>query len=252
MLKVLGVIPARFASTRFPGKPLVDIAGKSMIERVYIQATKSKSISEVFVATDDDRIFNHVKSFGGNVMMTNENHQSGTDRCAEVLEKINNPFDVVVNIQGDEPFISPTDIDLAVELFNNQQTEIATLIKRIIDVDDISNPNVVKVVIDKTGKALLFSRSAIPFARNISAQEAIAKQLYNKHIGLYAYRSEALNKIAKLNMSSLEKIESLEQLRWLENGFSIYTATTNSVSYAIDSPEDLEKIKLLINSGKLK
>lgn len=250
MIKALGVIPARYASTRYPGKPLIEIAGKSMIQRVYEQACRS-ALAKVIVATDDERIFNHVKSFGAKVIMTSVNHQSGTDRCAEVLEKINEEYDVVVNIQGDEPFINPDDINSAVALFNDSETDIATLYKKITDADDVVNPNVVKVVMATSGKALLFSRCAIPFSRTISTNEAAYEGIYKRHIGLYAYRAEVLRKIALLETSMLERIESLEQLRWLENGYAIYAVEIFSDSYAIDSAGDKEKIELLIKEGKI-
>lgn len=250
MIKALGVIPARYASTRYPGKPLIEIAGKSMIQRVYEQAYKSL-LCKTIVATDDERIFNHVKSFGGEVLMTSVNHHSGTDRCAEVLEKINEEYDVVVNIQGDEPFINPDDINSVFALFSDSETDIATLYKKITDVEDIVNPNVVKVVMATSGKALLFSRSTIPFSRTISINEAAYEGIYKRHIGLYAYRTEVLRKISLLESSMLERMESLEQLRWLENGFAIYAVEIFSDSYAIDTPADKEKIEQLFREGKL-
>ncbi len=250
MIKALGVIPARYASTRYPGKPLIEIAGKSMIQRVYMQACKS-ALAKVIVATDDLRIYNHVKNFGGEAIMTSVSHQSGTDRCAEVLEKMNEEYDVVVNIQGDEPFINPDDINSAVALFNDNETDVATLYKKITDADDVVNPNVVKVVMATSGKALLFSRCAIPFARNISTNKAVHDGIYKRHIGFYAFRSEVLRKIALLETSILERIESLEQLRWLENGYAIYAVEIFSDSYAIDTADDKEKIELLIKEGKI-
>ena len=249
-MKVLGVIPARYASTRFPGKPLVDIQGKTMIQRVYEQAMKAKSLSKVIVATDDERIFNHVKSFKGEVMMTSDVHQSGTDRCAEVINQLSSEaFDAVVNIQGDEPFINPSQIDSVVEVLKKEQFMIATLVKRIIVTANemrqegvILNPNIVKAVFSSEGKALYFSRSPIPYLRNIPTDEWLSKGEFYKHIGLYAYKSSVLKEIALLPPSRLEQLESLEQLRWLENGYAIGIAEKNLETIGIDTPEDLLKV----------
>jgi 3-deoxy-manno-octulosonate cytidylyltransferase (CMP-KDO synthetase) len=239
MSKILGVIPSRFGSSRFPGKPLIDLAGKSMIQRVYEQAKKSKLLSDVIVATDDERIFNHVEKFGGKAMMTSSSHQSGTDRCAEILEKLNSDFHAVINIQGDEPFINPDQIDLLAKCFDDYKTELATLINRTEDSSLIQNPNRIKVVIDKNNQALYFSRSAIPFMKEIPTSDWAKHHPYFLHIGIYGYRSDILKSITKLPVSSLEKTESLEQLRWLENGYRIKVAETNFESYSIDSPEDV-------------
>ena len=242
-MKVLGVIPARYASSRFPGKPLVDIQGKTMIQRVYEQAMKAKSLSKVIVATDDERIFNHVKSFKGEVMMTSDVHQSGTDRCAEVINQLSSEaFDAVVNIQGDEPFINPSQIDSVVEVLKKEQFMIATLVKRIYTEGVIHNPNIVKAVFSSEGKALYFSRSPIPYLRNIPIDEWLSKGEFYKHIGLYAYKSSVLKEIALLPPSRLEQLESLEQLRWLENGYAIGIAETNLETIGIDTPEDLLKV----------
>jgi len=241
----LGVIPARYASSRFPGKPLVMIQGKSMIMRVFEQACKSSSLTKVIVATDDERIFNHVKESGGEVLMTSDLHISGTSRISEVVETLSNQgikFDVIVNIQGDEPFIDPTQIDLAVSLFAKPEVQIATLIKKIDNNEDIFNPNVVKVVTDISDKALYFSRSAIPFLRGIDQNEWIKHHTYFRHIGLYAYRYEILKSIVGLESSPQELAESLEQLRWLWHGYSIFTAITDIETIGIDTPEDLLKL----------
>lgn len=236
--KFIGIIPARYASTRFPGKPLVLIDGVSMLQRVYMQALKTKSLTRVIVATDDERIAEHVKSFGGDVMMTSPNHQSGTDRCAEVISKLDLPYDIAINIQGDEPYIQPEQIDLLCNCFERSETDIATLIKQTSYTDEINNTNVVKAVVSNTQRALYFSRSAIPYNRN--KKEDI---VYHKHIGIYAYRVSVLKQLALLPEGLLEQAESLEQLRWLENGFHIQTALTNFETIAIDTPEDLDRLK---------
>ena len=237
-LTYTGIIPARYASTRFPGKPLVLIDGVSMIERVYRQALQSQYLKQVIVATDDDRIYDHVRNFGGEVVLTSPAHQSGTDRCAEVISKLQNKVDVVINIQGDEPFINPVQIDLLASCFKNNEVNIATLIKNITDESAINNPNVVKVVTDFNGKALYFSRHAIPFNRSQSESA-----VYYKHIGMYAYHSYVLMQISKLHPTPLEITESLEQLRWLQNGFSIQTALTDIETIAVDTPQDLLNFK---------
>mgnify|MGYP001176859191 FL=1 len=238
--KSLGIIPARFASTRFPGKPLVDILGKTMIRRVFEQASQA-GISRVVVATDDERIFNHVKNFSGEVVMTSPDHLSGTDRCAEIA---NLPryadFEIIVNIQGDEPFIRPGQIDQVVEfLVQNETFSIATLARQISNQDELFNPNVVKVVFDNNQQALYFSRAAIPFLRNIPQETWLREGEFYKHIGLYAFRRQVLVEIAALPVGGLEKNESLEQLRWLENGYKIGIALTDFESFGIDTPDDL-------------
>lgn len=245
-MKTLGIIPARFASTRFPGKPLALIGGKTMIERVYAQCQKS-SLTDIIVATDDERIYDHVKSFG-QVIMTSTHHQSGTDRCQEVIEKLPKTYDYVINIQGDEPFIDPAQINLLYSLLNGE-TEIATLIKKIENPEHLFNSNVVKVVKGVTNQALYFSRSPIPFVRGKSEKDWLFNQTFYKHIGLYAYRTDVLKRISALKPSALEKAESLEQLRWLENGYSILTAETEIETFGIDSPEDLEAAKNALAKG---
>lgn len=237
-MKILGVIPARFASTRFPAKPLADLGGQSMINRVYAQALKSKSLHKVIVATDHQEIVEHVLGFGGNVCMTSVDHVSGTDRCCEVLSKEPEIFDYVINVQGDEPFIAPAQIDLLASLLNGE-TELATLIKKLEKQEQLINPNVVKVVINQNNQALYFSRSPIPYWRG-KETDWINQHVYYKHIGMYGYRSGILKKITSLKVSALEKAESLEQLRWLENGFKIKTAETTQETIGIDTPADLE------------
>ncbi len=244
-MKFLVIIPARYASTRFPGKPLADINGKPMIQKVYEQA--SKTLEQVWVATDDTRIEECVKSFGGKVIMTSPDHQSGTDRIAEaalrISEKLNSQFDVVINIQGDEPFIQLEQINSLKNCFTKPYTEIATLIKSISNADEICDANKVKVVIGKDKRALYFSRSPIPFVRGENKEGWINKHTFFKHIGMYAYRYKALMEVTKLEQSSLEESESLEQLRWLENGYWIQTEITEHESIGIDTPADLERVK---------
>lgn len=234
-MKIIAVIPARFASTRFPGKPLADIHGLSMIQRVYLQAKKVEAFSSVIVATDDDRIFSHVRSFGGEVIMTNADHISGTDRIGELLNYLTDSPDIIVNIQGDEPFIQPEQLELLLTAFDDHSTQIATLVKQIYAPEEIENPNIVKVAFTIHHKALYFSRSVIPFPRNTSAE-------YFKHIGIYAYRQDVLHQLIQLQPTGLEKAESLEQLRWLENGFTITVVPTIIETFGIDTPEDLLKI----------
>lgn len=241
-MKILGIIPARYASTRFPAKPLVSIYGKTMIERVYSQAKKSPLLTKLIVATDDKRIFDEVVSFGGEVMMTSEKHKNGTERCAEVLANQNEDFDIVINIQGDEPFFEAEAIDLISECFQNKNTDIATLVKQIENIEDLENPTVVKAVISKKNKALYFSRHAIPFYRSADNLNKLEKHTYYKHIGIYAYRPNILIEIVKLEESALEKTESLEQLRWLENGYNIFTNTSTHDSNSVDTPEDLDAL----------
>lgn len=243
-MKFIAIIPARYSSSRFPGKPLADIKGKTMIRRVYERTTEV--FEHCWVATDDVRIENEVKSFGGNVVMTSADHKSGTDRCAEALLAVQKRsginFDVVVNVQGDEPFISTEQLSTVKSLFDKPDTQIATLVKPFSLNEDIFNPNSPKVVISAQGKALYFSRSVIPHLRGVRTEEWQSSHTYYKHIGLYAYRSEVLGQITGLPQSMLEKSESLEQLRWLENGYDINVGITDSESVAIDTPEDLQRV----------
>ena len=239
-MKVVGIIPARYCSTRFPGKPLAMIKGKTMIRRVCEQAWKSK-LDAVVVATDDMRIADEVLTFGGQYVLTNPNHPSGTDRCREALDMLETQYDAVVNIQGDEPFIDPEQINLLVDLISREDTQLASLAKRIEDEDDLFGSNAVKVVMDKEGKALYFSRNPIPYMRNLDRKKWLDKGVFYRHIGIYAYKAETLRQVAKLQPSKLELAESLEQLRWLENGFSIRMAISESLNISIDSPKDLEK-----------
>jgi 3-deoxy-manno-octulosonate cytidylyltransferase (CMP-KDO synthetase) len=244
-MRILGVIPARYASTRFPGKALADLGGMSVIERVYRQAMKAASLSRVVIATDHEKIKDHVQRFGGKVTLTRSDHLSGTDRCNEVLAQQTEPYDYVINIQGDEPFIDPRQIDLLGSLLDGT-TEIATLVKVIERPEDLLSSSVVKCVFGRTGRALLFSRSPIPCVRNVPEREWLGHHRFFKHIGMYGYRSDILKKIASLPLSALEKAESLEQLRWLENGFSIQVAETTLETVGIDTPADLDKAKALL------
>ncbi|MBU1372799.1 MAG: 3-deoxy-manno-octulosonate cytidylyltransferase [Bacteroidetes bacterium] len=248
-MKILGIIPARYASTRFPGKPLIDLAGKSMIQRVYEQAKKANSLADVVVATDDDRIFNAVKAFKGNVIMTSDKHQSGTDRCAEVSKKMIG-FDAIVNIQGDEPLIDPKQINLLASCFNDISTELATLVKKIETSEELFNYNTPKVIINKKTEAIYFSRQVIPYLKNVETKNLLKTQTYYKHIGIYGYRTTTLGIIAKLPISTLEKAEMLEQLRWIENGYTIKVAITKKESLAIDIPEDVQKVLAVLKTKK--
>ena len=236
-LRFVAIIPARYASTRFPGKPLVDIGGKIMIQRVYEQV--SKVLADVYVATDDLRIQAAVEAFGGRVLMTGDHHKSGTDRCYEAFTKIKEEFDVVINVQGDEPFIQPSQIKALQDCFESADTEIATLVK-LIDAAALNNPNTPKVVLNKQNEAMYFSRSVIPFLRGVEVGEWGNHHPYYKHIGIYAYRSEVLGALTRLEQTPLELAESLEQLRWLENGYRIKVGFTEVESVGIDTPEDLE------------
>lgn len=239
-MKIIGLIPARYASTRFHAKPLVDINGKSMIQRVYEQAAKATSVSKVVVATDHREIFDHVKSFGGLVCMTKDSHVSGTDRCYEAMTQQGEKFDYVINIQGDEPFIQPEQIDLLASQLNGI-TEIATLVKEIKTKEELFNANLVKAVFSKGHEALYFSRSPIPHIRNTAEDAWLSKHTFYKHIGMYGYRADILEELTKIPVSSLERAESLEQLRWLENGFKITIAETLTETFGIDTPDDLKK-----------
>ncbi len=243
-MNVLGIIPARWASVRFPGKPLIKIGDKSMIQRVYEQS--SKALEYVVVATDDERIVKEVEDFGGQVVMTVENHQSGTDRCTEALDKFEAKtgisFDIVVNIQGDEPFIQPEQIIDVVKCFDDSKAEISTLIKKITDNDALFNPNNPKVILKSNNEAIYFSRSTIPYVMNYDKKDWLKKHSFYEHLGLYGYKCNVLRQITKMSPSSLEKSESLEQNRWLENGFRIKVAETDYENISIDTQEDLDQI----------
>ncbi|MBU2020209.1 MAG: 3-deoxy-manno-octulosonate cytidylyltransferase [Bacteroidetes bacterium] len=239
-MKVLGIIPARFASSRFPGKPLIDLKGKSMIQRVYEGAMKSTRLDEVVVATDDQRILDHVLSFGGQAMMTSTAHSSGSDRCGEVLTQFQD-FDIVVNIQGDEPLVAAEQLDQLIRAFEDKEVNIATLGIKNVSKEDLLNVNRIKLVLNAKNDALYFSRSEIPSSAHAS-QDVLKNFPYLRHIGLYAYRSEVLKKLISLEKTKLEQIESLEQLRWLYHGFSIRVVETNIETPNIDVPEDVAKV----------
>lgn len=240
---VLAVIPARWASTRFPGKPLANIAGKSMIQRVLEQVNQSERVDRVIVATDDDRIMAHVQGLGAEAMMTNPDHPSGTDRCAEVARQFPEAK-IVLNVQGDEPFILPQQIDLLADtLLGSSFAAIATLAKKIDRKDFLSNSNIVKVVFSPKAGAIYFSRYPIPFVRGVEMDHWLEKQGFYKHIGLYGFRREALMEIAELSPTPLEISESLEQLRWLEHGFRIAVGITEWETLGVDTPEDLERLQ---------
>ncbi len=239
-MKFIGIIPARYASTRFPAKPLAILGGKPVIQRVYEQVCGV--LDEAYVATDDERIESVVKAFGGKVVMTSVNHKSGTDRCYEAYTKVGSGYDVIVNIQGDEPFIQRSQLEAVKACFDDEATQIATLVKPFTPengFEALENVNSPKVVVDKRMNALYFSRSIIPFMRNKDKKEWLSGHTYYKHIGLYAYRASVLKEITALPQSSLELAESLEQLRWLENGYKIKVGVTNVETIGIDTPADL-------------
>ena len=233
------IIPARYASTRFPGKPLAVLGGKTVIQRVYEQV--KSVLSDVYVATDDERIFSCVESFGGKAVMTRKDHQSGTDRIQETVEKTATQADVIINVQGDEPFIQPSQIKTLMQLFDDPSTQIGTLGKLFESMEAVENPNSPKIVTDMKGFALYFSRSVIPYIRGKERQDWFSEYPFLKHLGVYAYRREVLAEVTKLPQSSLEKAESLEQLRWLQNGYRIRVGMTDVETVGIDTPEDLQR-----------
>ena len=251
-MRFVGIIPARYASQRFPGKPLAILGGKTVIQRVYEQV--GKVLDNVYVATDDDRIKNTVEGFGGKAIMTSPNHKSGTDRIEEAVEKIGGDFDVVINIQGDEPFIHESQIKELCACFDDADTQIATLGKPFtaeMGMEALENPNSPKIVVDNRGYAMYFSRSVIPYIRNTRREEWIGQFPYLKHIGLYAYRREVLRQVTQLPQSSLEIAESLEQLRWLQNGYKIKVGLTDVETVGIDTPEDLQRAETYLNECRV-
>ena len=238
-MKFMAIIPARYASTRFPGKPLAVLGGKTVIQRVYEQV--SSLLDEVYVATDDERIFQAVESFGGRAVMTRTDHKSGTDRIEEAAEKIGSDADVIINVQGDEPFIQPSQIETLMHLFDAPETQIGTLGKRFETIEGVENPNSPKIVTDNRGFALYFSRSPIPYVRGIDRNLWLEAYPFLKHLGIYAYRREVLREVTQLPQGRLEKAESLEQLRWLENEYRIRVGLTDVETVGIDTPEDLQR-----------
>lgn len=254
MNKFIGIIPARYASGRLPGKPLLDIGGKPMIERVVIQASKALGTENVWVATDDTRIFDAVKAFGGNVVMTSDTHRSGTDRIAEAVNKIGTDADVVINIQGDEPFIDPEQIKLLLNCFDAPDTDIATLARPFDPAEGfekLEDPNKVKVVTGEKGQALYFSRSVIPYLRGIDKEQWPATRQYLIHIGMYVYRTHVLNEITRLAPAPLETAESLEQLRWLSNGYTVKVSLTDRATIGIDTADDLDAARRYCTENNL-
>lgn len=246
-LKFIVIIPARYASTRFPGKPLALLGGKPMIQRVYEQV--AGVVEDVVVATDDERIYNAVEAFGGRVVMTSANHKSGTDRCWEAYQKQGEEFDVVINVQGDEPFIAHSQLKAIMACFEDEATDIATLVKPFTEEDGLAaleNPNSPKVVLDKQSRAIYFSRSVIPYLRGVEREQWLKMHTYYKHIGMYAFRADVLREVTSLAQSPLELAESLEQLRWLENGYKIGVGISNVETVGIDTPEDLQRAEAFL------
>ena len=246
---IIGIIPARYASTRFPGKPLIDIEGKTMIQRVHERAAQAQCLDQIIVATDDARIFDHVQAFGGEAVMTNPNHPSGTDRCWEVYQKIERQvsnYDYIINIQGDEPFLAPQQIDeLGAVLDGN--VEIASQLISVSDHAILFDEGEAKVIVNEQFEAIYFSRQVLPFLKGVAKEDWHKHHVYYRQVGMYAYRADILEKITRLAVSPLEKAESLEQLRWLQNGFRIKMTQTTYESHCIDTPEDVEKVLKMLN-----
>ena len=241
-MRVLAIIPARYASTRFPAKPLAMLGGKPIVQRVYEQV--AKAVERVVVATDDERIYDAVTNFGGEVVMTSTEHRSGTDRCAEAYEKFGYEADIVINVQGDEPFVATEQIQALIECFDDKTIDIATLVKPFSaegGIEALENPNSPKVVLNKKGEAIYFSRSVVPYLRDVERSEWLKHHTFYKHIGIYAFRAKTLGEVTALAQTTLEKAESLEQLRWLENGYKIGGGITDIETIGIDTPEDLER-----------
>ena len=250
-MNVLAIIPARYASTRFPAKPLALLGGKPIVQRVYEQV--AKVVEKVVIATDDERIYDAVATFGGEVVMTSPNHKSGTDRCAEAYEKLGYEADIVINVQGDEPFVAPEQIEALIGCFDSEAVDIATLVKPFLvesGIDALENPNSPKVVLNEQGEAIYFSRSVVPYLRGVERSEWLKHHTFYKHIGIYAFRAKALNEVTTLAQTPLEKAESLEQLRWLESGYKIKVGITDIETIGIDTPEDLERAEQHLRSQR--
>lgn len=248
-MKFIGIIPARYASTRFPGKPLALLGGKPVIQHVYEKV--AAVLEAAYVATDDERIYDVVKSFGGQVVMTRTDHKSGTDRIEEAIEKIGGEWDVVVNVQGDEPFVAKSQLDTICHCFDDPTTQIATLGKPFESMEAVQNPNSPKIVVDNMGFAMYFSRSVIPYVRGKEKSSWLTHYSFLKHLGIYAYRKDVLRQVTQLPQSSLEIAESLEQLRWLQNGFKIKVGTTDVETVGIDTPQDLERAEEFLKTQLL-
>lgn len=248
-MKFIGIIPARYASTRFPGKPLALLGGKPVIQHVYEKV--AAVLEAAYVATDDERIYDVVKSFGGQVVMTRTDHKSGTDRIEEAIEKIGGEWDVVVNVQGDEPFVAKSQLDTICHCFDDSTTQIATLGKPFESMEAVQNPNSPKIVVDNMGFAMYFSRSVIPYVRGKEKSSWLTHYPFLKHLGIYAYRKDVLRQVTLLPQSSLEIAESLEQLRWLQNGFKIKVGTTDVETVGIDTPQDLERAEEFLKTQLL-
>ncbi len=248
-MKFIGIIPARYASTRFPGKPLALLGGKPVIQHVYEKV--AAVLEAAYVATDDERIYDAVKSFGGQVVMTRTDHKSGTDRIEEAIEKIGGEWDVVVNVQGDEPFVAKSQLDTICHCFDDHTTQIATLGKPFESMEAVQNPNSPKIVVDNMGFAMYFSRSVIPYVRGKEKSSWLTHYPFLKHLGIYAYRKDVLRQVTQLPQSSLEIAESLEQLRWLQNGFKIKVGTTDVETVGIDTPQDLERAEEFLKAQLL-
>lgn len=248
-MKFIGIIPARYASTRFPGKPLALLGGKPVIQHVYEKV--AAVLEAAYVATDDERIYDVVKSFGGQVVMTRTDHKSGTDRIEEAIEKIGGEWDVVVNVQGDEPFVAKSQLDTICHCFDDPTTQIATLGKPFESMKAVQNPNSPKIVVDNMGFAMYFSRSVIPYVRGKEMSSWLTHYPFLKHLGIYAYRKDVLRQVTQLPQSSLEIAESLEQLRWLQNGFKIKVGTTDVETVGIDTPQDLERAEEFLKAQLL-
>lgn len=248
-MKFIGIIPARYASTRFPGKPLALLGGKPVIQHVYEKV--AAVLEAAYVATDDERIYDVVKSFGGQVVMTRTDHKSGTDRIEEAIEKIGGEWDVVVNVQGDEPFVAKSQLDTICHCFDDPTTQIATLGKPFESMEAVQNPSSPKIVVDNMGFAMYFSRSVIPYVRGKEKSSWLTHYPFLKHLGIYAYRKDVLRQVTQLPQSSLEIAESLEQLRWLQNGFKIKVGTTDVETVGIDTPQDLERAEEFLKTQLL-
>lgn len=244
-MKILGIIPARYASFRLPGKPLARIGGKPMIQRVYEQALQSKLLSDLIIATDDQRILEEAARFNAPVLLTSNRHENGTERCAEVISHYRG-YDYVINIQGDEPFIHPDQIDLLAKMLDGQ-VQLGTVVKQIEDPATLDNPAVVKVIFNRNHEALYFSRTCIPYVRDLDKADWMKKHVFHKHICIYGYRTDILQAISRLPQGSLEQAESLEQLRWLEAGYSIRVAVTEHESFSVDTPDDLRRANKLVH-----